>query len=136
MQVTTFEPIAGKCGDIIEWFMKSPDMPEDDGLLFKIRLSIEEAVENIVQYAYEHGNGWMEAGTINDGDTLTIFLKDAGVPFDPLAKPDPDITLDAEEREVGGLGIFLCKQLMDSVKYNFAKGCNIFTMSKKVKELN
>lgn len=126
-----FEPIAGKCGDIIEALMASPDMPSDEGLLFKIRLSIEEAVENIVRYAYENGNGWMEASTSNSGNEVTIRLTDAGKPFDPLAKPDPDITLSAEDRQIGGLGIFLCKQMMDSVNYEYKDGCNVFSMSKK-----
>lgn len=126
-----FEPIAGKCGDIIEALMASPDMPSDEGTLFKIRLSIEEAVENIVSYAYENGDGWMEAITSGSEGEVTISLIDAGKPFDPLAKPDPDITLSAEERQIGGLGIFLCKQLMDSVRYEYKDGCNIFSMSKK-----
>lgn len=128
--VTKFEPIAGKCGDIIEWYMASPDMPQDEGILFKIRLSIEEAVENVVQYAYDKGQGWLEAGTERKDGSLYIWIKDAGIPFDPLAKPDPDITLSAEERQIGGLGIFLCKQLMDSVNYRFENGCNILVMSK------
>lgn len=128
--VTKFEPIAGKCGDIIEWYMASPDMPQDEGVLFKIRLSIEEAVENVVQYAYDKGQGWLEAGTERKDGSLFIWIKDAGIPFDPLAKPDPDITLSAEERQIGGLGIFLCKQLMDSVNYRFENGCNILVMSK------
>ena len=131
VMTTKFEPIAGKCGDIIEWFMASPDMPQDDEILFKLRLCIEEAVENVVSYAYTGGNGWMEAGTERKDNVIYVWMKDAGIPFDPLAKPDPDITLPAEERQIGGLGIFLCKQLMDSVSYRFEDGCNIFTMSKK-----
>lgn len=128
--IIRFNPITGKCGEIIEKLMSSPDMPNDDSLLFKIRLSIEEAVENIVRYAYENGNGWMEAGTSHEGDSLVITLRDAGKPFNPLAKEDPDITLSAEERKIGGLGIYLCKQLMDSVNYEYKDGCNIFTMKK------
>ena len=80
--------------------MRSPEMPTDEGLLFKIRLSVEEVVENIVRYAYENGLGWLETNVErNPKTTLTIILKDAGVPFNPLAKEDPDITLSAEERE-------------------------------------
>jgi len=129
-----FEPIMDKCGEIIEFLMTSPDMPEDDSLQFKIRLSIEEAVENVVRYAYEDGCGWLEAGTeMNDKDLmLTIILKDAGIPFNPLAQGEPDLTSSAEERKIGGLGIFLCKQMMDSVEYNYSDGCNVLTMKKKV----
>lgn len=131
--IVRFNPIAGKCGEIIEKLMSSPDMPDDESLLFKIRLSIEEAVENIVRYAYENGNGWMEAGTSLEGGSLVITLRDAGKPFNPLAKEDPDITLSAEERKIGGLGIYLCKKLMDSVSYEYTDGCNIFTMTKEIK---
>lgn len=112
--------------------MGSPDIPDDENLRFKVRLSIEEAVENVVQYAYEGGLGWIEVGTELDasGLQLTVELRDAGVPFNPLETPDPDITLSAEERKVGGLGIFLCKQLMDNVRYNYENHCNVLTMSK------
>jgi len=129
-----FEPIIDKCGEIIDYLMSSPDIPQDESLQFKIRLSIEEAVENVVRYAYEGGMGWIEVGTELDpeGVMLTIELKDAGVPFNPLEKEDPDVTLSAEEREIGGLGIFLCKQLMDHISYRYENGCNILTMSKKV----
>ena len=129
-----FEPIADKCGEIVETLMSSPDMPEDEALLFKIRLCIEEVVENIVSYAYSHDNGWIVAKTERDGDSVVISLRDAGIPFDPLAKPDPDITLPAEARQIGGLGIFLCKQMMDSVRYEYTDGCNVFTMAKTIKE--
>lgn len=129
-----FDPIKEKSSEIIEYLMASPDIPADEGLQFKIRLSIEEAVENVVNYAYQDGIGWLEAGTSidNDGLTLTIELRDAGIPFNPLDKPDPDITLSAEERQIGGLGIFLCKQLMDDINYRYENGNNILTMSKNL----
>ena len=127
-----FNPIKDKSSEIIEYLMASPDMPTDEALCFKIRLSVEEAVENVVRYAYEGGIGWLEAGTSLDKDSLvlTIELRDAGVPFNPLDREDPDITLSAEEREVGGLGIFLCKQMMDGISYRYEDGCNILTMTK------
>lgn len=129
-----FDPIADKSGEIIEYLMASPDIPKSEELQFKIRLSIEEAVENVVRYAYEDGHGWIEVGTDldKDGLMLTIVLKDAGVPFNPLAKDDPDITLGVDDREIGGLGIFLCKNLMDDINYNYSEGCNVLTMKKKL----
>jgi len=129
-----FDPIIDKCGEIIDYLMSSPDIPKDEALQFKIRLSIEEAVENVVRYAYEGGMGWLEVGTELDpeGVMLTILLKDAGVPFNPLERSDPDVTLPAEEREIGGLGIFLCKKLMDHIEYKYEDGCNVLTMSKRV----
>ena len=131
-----FNPIKDKSSEIIEFLMASPDMPNDEALRFKLRLSIEEAVENVVRYAYEGGIGWLEAGTSLDKDSLvlSIELRDAGVPFNPLDREDPDITLSAEEREVGGLGIFLCKPMMDSLSYRYEDGNNILTMKKKICE--
>ncbi len=129
----TFNPIYDKSSEIIEYIMSSPEMPTDDNLLFKIRLSVEEVVENIVRYAYENGLGWLETNVErNPKTTLTIILKDAGIPFNPLAKEDPDLTLGAEDRPIGGLGIFLCKQLMDNVTYNYIDGCNVLTIQKEV----
>lgn len=130
-----FNPIKDKSSEIIEYLMASPDMPQDDGLRFKVRLSIEEAVENVVNYAYQDGIGWLEAGTRldTDGIILIIELRDAGSPFNPLQKPDPDVTLPAEDRPIGGLGIFICKQMMDNIEYHYAEGNNILTMTKKIK---
>ncbi|MDO5450817.1 MAG: ATP-binding protein [Akkermansia sp.] len=127
-----FEPIAGIAGVIIDAVMDSPDMPQDPALLLKIRLAVEESVENIVNYAYENGSGYLEAATERSGSLLAITLKDAGTPFNPLDREDPDITLSAEERPIGGLGIFLCKQLMDSVEYAYRDGCNVLTLRKEV----
>ena len=114
--------------------MASPDMPKDEDVRFKIELSIEEAVENVVRYAYEGGIGWLEAGTSLDDKSLllTIELRDAGMPFNPLEMDDPDVTLGANERPVGGLGIYLCKQMMDNIEYHYKEGNNILTMKKLV----
>lgn len=129
-----FNPIKDKSSEIIEYLMSSPDIPDDEALKFKLRLSIEEAVENVVRYAYDGGIGWLEVGTSLDHDSLilTIELRDAGVPFNPLEREDPDISLSAEEREIGGLGIFLCKKMMDTIDYRYEDGNNVLTMTKKV----
>ncbi|MBR3558957.1 MAG: ATP-binding protein [Bacteroidales bacterium] len=131
-----FNPIKDKSSEIIEFLMSSPDIPDDEELRFKLRLSIEEAVENVVRYAYDGGIGWLEAGTNLDQDTLvlTIELRDAGVPFNPLEMEDPDTLLPAEERNIGGLGIFLCKKMMDSIRYRYEDGNNVLTMTKKIQK--
>lgn len=131
--VTRFEPITGKTAEIIEALMASEDMPISDDLQFKLRLCIEEVVENIVNYAYDGGNGWVEVGTQLHDNTLIITLKDEGIPFNPLEEQDPDITLSAEDRQIGGLGIFLCKQMMDNLEYERIDGCNVFKMIKQLK---
>lgn len=129
-----FNPIKDKSAIIIEYLMSSPDIPQDDPALeFRLRLCIEEAVENVVNYAYEGGIGWMEAEIINEEGqhpTLTVVLKDAGTPFNPLDKDDPDINASVEDRKVGGLGIFICKQMMDNISYKYEDGCNVLTMQK------
>ena len=113
--------------------MSSPEMPSDDAMLFKIRLAVEEVVENVVRYAYENGLGWLEINVeLGENGVLKIKLRDGGVPFDPLAKEDPDLTLSVEDRPIGGLGIFLCKKLMDDVSYTFEDGCNILVLQKEV----
>ena len=129
-----FNPIKDRSSEIIAFLMSSPDMPKDEDVRFKIELSIEEAVENVVRYAYEGGIGWLEAGTSLDDKSLllTIELRDAGMPFNPLEKDDPDVTLGANERPVGGLGIYLCKQMMDNIEYHYKDGNNILTMKKLV----
>lgn len=129
-----FNPIKDRSSEIVSYLMASPDMPKDADLRFKIELSIEEAVENVVQYAYQGGIGWLEAGTSLDHESLilTIELRDAGVPFNPLEKTDPDVTLTANERPIGGLGIYLCKNMMDSISYRYEDGNNVLTMKKIV----
>lgn len=127
-----FDPIEGLSAMIIDAVMSSEDMPKDEALLFKLRLAVEEAVENIVNYAYHDKAGYQEADTFVKDGVLSIVLQDAGVPFNPLDKEDPDITLSAEDRPIGGLGIFLCKKLMDSVEYEFVNGCNKLTIRKRI----
>ena len=128
-----FDPIKDKTAEIIEAIMQSPDMPNDDELLFKIRLSVEEAAENIVQYAYAEGEGYVVVKTERTPTNLLIItLRDEGVPFNPAEQDDPDITLSAEDRQIGGLGIFLCKKLMDKVSYTFENKCNILIMEKQL----
>lgn len=127
-----FDPIKNKSAEIIEAIMQSPDIPNDESFQFKIRLAVEEAVENVVRYAYSEGMGWIIVKTEIENNILILTLRDEGVPFDPLKKEDPDITLSAEDREIGGLGIFLCKQLMDKVSYVYENHCNVLQMEKKL----
>lgn len=126
-----FEPITDRTEEILDYIMGVPEIPDDMGVQFKIRLCSEEAVTNIVYYAYSEGNGFLDVVTKAEDGCFSITLIDAGIPFDPLANPDPDLTLSAEERQIGGLGIFLCKQMMDEVSYAYKEGCNVLTMKIK-----
>lgn len=97
-------------------------------------VAIEEVFVNVAKYAYGDGEGDVEFCIDFDKDTrvATFCMSDKGIEFDPLKKPDPDITLSAEEREIGGLGIFITKKTMDAVSYAYENGKNILTMIKKI----
>ena len=97
-------------------------------------VAIEEIFVNVAHYAYGDGEGDMTLGIGFDdaSRTLTFRMADKGTPFDPLQKPDPDITLSAEERDIGGLGIFITKKTMDTVTYAYENGENVLTMIKKI----
>ena len=99
-----------------------------------ICVAIEEVFVNVAHYAYGEGEGDMTLGISFDTDSrdITFRMSDKGVPFDPLNKPDPDITLSADEREIGGLGIFIAKKTMDSITYAYENGENILNMIKKI----
>ena len=95
-------------------------------------VAIEEVFVNVARYAYGEGEGDVTLGIgFEEGSrTVTFRMADKGVQFDPLQKPDPDITLSAKERQIGGLGIFITKKTMDSIAYAYEKGENILTMKK------
>ena len=98
-----------------------------------ICVAIEEVFVNVAHYAYGDGEGNIRFGISFDEESraLTFCMIDQGVPFDPLNIPEPDITLSAEEREIGGLGIFITKKTMDKIDYSYENGENILTMTKK-----
>lgn len=108
----------------------------DPSMTMSLNLAVEEAVVNVMNYAYPKGvrGEVVLDATVGDGE-ITIVLSDSGTPFDPLAVAAPDLSLAADERPVGGLGIFLVRQLMDSVSYSYADGKNILTMKKKIKQI-
>ena len=97
-------------------------------------VAIEEVFVNVASYAYGDGSGnvTLDIGFDKVNRNVTFRLIDQGVPFDPLQKPDPDITLCIEDRQIGGLGIFIVKKTMDTVHYAYEDGKNILTMIKKI----
>ena len=99
-----------------------------------ICVAIEEVFVNVAHYAYGEGEGdtTLGIGFDEESRTITFRMTDKGVPFDPLKKADPDITLSAEDREIGGLGIFITKKTMDTVTYAYENSQNILTMIKKI----
>ena len=99
-----------------------------------ICVAIEEVFVNVAHYAYGDGEGDITLGIAFDAESheITFVMRDKGTPFDPLKKPDPDITLSAEDREIGGLGIFITKKTMDAVTYAYENGENVLTMIKRI----
>ena len=100
----------------------------------QIDIAAEEIFVNIANYAYRPGKGSATVRVEVSGDPVTVAITfiDRGVPYDPLKKEDPDVTLSAEERGIGGLGIFMTKKIMDDVSYEYKNGQNILTLKKKI----
>lgn len=100
----------------------------------QVALAVEEIFVNIASYAYhpEKGEAEVSVDAVGDPPTVTIRFLDRGKPFNPLEKPDADVTLPAEERGIGGLGILLVKKNMDDVSYSYEDGKNVLTIRKKL----
>ncbi len=98
----------------------------------QIGVAVEEIFVNIANYAYAPGQGSATVRVEVDDDPLTVTITfiDHGMPYDPLARVDPDTSLPAEAREIGGLGVFMTKKLMDDIAYEYRDGQNILTMKK------
>lgn len=98
----------------------------------QISVAAEEIFVNIAHYAYapETGEATVRVEITDDPPAASITFLDRGLPFDPLAKPDPDVSLSAEARDIGGLGIYMVKKSMDDVRYAYRDGQNILTLIK------
>lgn len=120
-----------RLGDFIEdignEFSLAPDV------IFNLNLVLEEAVVNIINYAYpkeEHEFIYLSA-KMHEG-SIVIVLTDTGKEFDPTMAPEADVTLSADDRQIGGLGIFLIRQIMNEVRYERIDGKNVLTLEKKL----
>ena len=100
----------------------------------QIDIAIDELFGNIAHYAYnpEVGSATVRVEVVEDPLSVIITFIDNGVPYDPLKKDDPDTTLSAEDREIGGLGIFMVKKTMDDIIYEYKDGQNRLTIVKKI----
>ena len=100
----------------------------------QIDVAIDELFGNIAQYAYDPETGPATVRVEVEEDPLAVIITfiDNGKPFDPLSGTDPDITLSAEERKIGGLGVFLVKNTMDDVSYEYKDGQNILRIRKNL----
>lgn len=111
---------------------------EDMGASMKAQMQIDIAVEelfvNIAHYAYapDAGEAVISVAKDKEKNQISITFADSGKPYNPLEKPDPDVTLSAEERSIGGLGIFMVKKSMDDMRYEYKDGQNILTITKRL----
>lgn len=102
-------------------------------LVFNLNLVLEEAVSNVILYAYPKEElQEISLSAQKKGDSIIFVLTDSGKEFDPTLAPDADITLSAEERQIGGLGIFLIRQIMNKVEYQRINGQNVLTLAKQL----
>lgn len=105
-----------------------------NNVTFQLDVAVEEIFVNIAHYAYPEHDGQATVRCCVEENPLRITIQflDSGKPFNPLAKPDADITLSAEERSIGGLGILMVKKSMDAVNYAYEDGKNVLTIQKNI----
>lgn len=133
MQILTVDAKADRLDEVVAFvdsFLETLDCPMKAQM--QIDLCVEEIFVNIANYAYPDTQGTADILLSAADRVVVLTFMDAGMPYDPLGKPDPDITLTAEERAVGGLGIFLVKKNMDTVNYRYENGKNILTLTKTI----
>lgn len=114
----------------LDRFLEARDCPAKAQM--QLELVTEELFVNVASYAYGDGAGDFTLRLREKAGELTMEFVDSGFPWDPLRKPDPDITLSAQERGIGGLGIFLVKKNTDSQSYAYIDGKNVLTLTKKL----
>ena len=117
--------------DFVETIASEKNLSQN--LAMSLNLALEEAVTNVILYAYPKGSdGLVDVEAILKEHSLEFIISDSGVPFDPTAAPQADISLDLDERPIGGLGIYLVRQLMDQVTYQRLNEKNVLSMTKNI----
>ena len=118
--------------EFIDGFLEEVSCPSK--VMIQLNVAVEEIFVNIASYAYTpaKGKAWIQISHSDDPSAVTLVFEDEGMMFDPLAKEDPDTTLSAEERKIGGLGIYMVKKSMDDVRYEYRDNRNILTIYKKL----
>ncbi len=117
--------------EFVESELEKLDCPMN--ISMKLSVAIDEIFSNIVYYAYEGGSGPVTVEVRPQAEPLgvTLVFEDEGVPYNPLAKQDPDVSLSADDRAIGGLGILIVKKFMDDVSYEYKKGKNVLSLYKQ-----
>lgn len=123
-QINALTSFIEECG---EQFNLSADV------VFNLTLAMEEMVSNVIMYAFADGVGHtFDVSVAHHSDRLIFTVIDDGRAFNPTEVPDADVTLKAEERSIGGLGIFIARQIMDDISYRRENGKNILTLTKRI----
>ena len=112
----------------VETILEELDVPAKYTISFLV--AVEEIFVNIANYAYPNGSGNVDIVILAENNTVRITFSDEGIPFDPLAKEDPDVNASADDRPIGGLGIYMVKKSMDGIEYERKDNRNILTFWK------
>lgn len=137
MRELRFQPISGKTEEIIDAILQTEEVVSCKKELFAIHLVCEELVVNVVNYAYagkDESRGFLNIEIEKTEKFISLTFIDGGVAFNPLKRKMPDTSLPLEERQIGGLGIFLTVKMMDSVSYEYKDGKNVLTVTKSISD--
>lgn len=135
MEKIKMEAIMDNLETLIEFVLKKVNnmTKNDKKIENQMRLAMEEVLANVINYAYPNNDGFVEIAVEEEAEnSIRITIIDQGTEFNPLNKEDPDITLGIDERKIGGLGIFMVKNIMDIVSYRRDDDENILTLEKKL----
>ena len=128
-QVDDLQHVAAFVEEIADELQLSPE------LTMNFNLVLEEMVSNVIFYAYPKENDQPIILTVtSDDDSISFIITDEGRAFDPTAREDADMSVNPADRQLGGMGIFITRQIMDDVTYQRIDGCNILTMTKRLKD--
>ncbi|MBQ6377531.1 MAG: ATP-binding protein [Prevotella sp.] len=130
MRRLTFQPIQGKSLDIIDAILQTEEAASVGDFWNRLSVVVEELVVNIVNYSQ---SDYIDVEILRNENSLTLRFRDGGVPFNPLEREFPDFSIPMEDRKIGGLGIYLVIQYMDTVAYEHTGGENILTVTKELK---
>lgn len=120
-----------RVSDLIESVMQGHGFPDED--ILDTQLAVEEVVTNVIVHGYGDAGGEILVSLSYNADdaAIEIRVEDFAEPFDPLTLPEPDISASMDDRKIGGLGIFLTRQVMDDIRYRYENNRNILVLRKK-----